>query len=190
MKYHDITTDDMKNGDGLRVVLWLSGCDHHCKGCQNKITWDYGDGLDVNYDTEHELLEKLKPDYISGLTLSGGDPLFYRNRGDLLYLIQRLKIYMDPDKTIWMYTGYTWEELMDSEDSDIHSILKYIDVLVDGKFVEELKDNNYPWAGSTNQRVINVQESLKKGEIIYHENYKERFDLRGFRQGENCKCCE
>ena len=190
MRYHNITTDDMRNGDGLRVVLWLAGCDHHCKGCHNKITWDPSDGIDVNYKTENELLEKLEPDYISGLTLSGGDPLFYRSRSDLLYLLQRLKTIMAPEKNIWMYTGYTWEELMEDTDPDILEILEYIDVLVDGRFVEELKDNNYPWAGSTNQRVINVQESLKRGEIVYHVDYKERFNLRRFRQAEDCKCCE
>lgn len=190
MRYHDITTDDMKNGDGLRVVLWVAGCEHYCKGCHNRITWDEYDGIEFTYQSETELFEKLKPDHISGLTLSGGDPLFYRNRDTIRYLLERLRSRNDlKNKTVWLYTGYTWEEIKNLDDWDVKVILEYTDVLVDGKFMEEFKDANYPWAGSTNQRVIDVQESLKKGEIVYHVDYKERFNLRGFQQGENCKCC-
>ncbi len=193
MRYHNITTDDMRNGDGLRVVLWLSGCDHQCKGCQNPITWDANDGEIFDYSTEAEIIEKLKPDYITGLTLSGGDPLFTHNRYEIRYLLERLEAFgAINNKTVWLYTGYTWEELLkiQFDDPDVMVILQYVDVLVDGRFVEELKDENYPWAGSTNQRIIDVQKSLMKGDIVYHVDYKERQHIRGFQQTKNCKCCE
>lgn len=170
MKYHDITVNDMKNGDGLRVVLWVSGCSHHCKGCHNSITWDPDDGEEFTTDTMNELIESLKPDYISGLTLSGGDPLYTQNRDDILPLLRDIRSKFI-DKSIWVYTGYQWEELIASEDYTTHTILEFIDVLVDGPFIEQLKDSKYQWAGSTNQRVIDVQKSLKEGRIILHESH-------------------
>lgn len=155
MRYHDITKDDMKNGDGLRAVLWVSGCEHACPGCQNPVTWDPDDGLIFDDKAKEELFEILGRDYISGLTLSGGDPLFPGNRSDILGLLKEVKA-LFPKKTVWCYTGYTYEEVKDLEH------LKYIDVLVDGKFVESLKDNKYEWAGSTNQRVIRLNEMTKE----------------------------
>ena len=155
MRYHDITKDDMKNGDGLRAVLWVSGCEHACPGCQNPVTWDPDDGLIFDDKAKEALFEILGRDYISGLTLSGGDPLFPGNRSDVLGLLKEVNA-LFPQKTIWCYTGYTYEEVKDLEH------LKYIDVLVDGKFVESLKDNKYEWAGSTNQRVIRLNEMTKE----------------------------
>lgn len=176
MKYHDITTDDMKNGDGLRTVLWVSGCAHHCKNCHNPITWDPNVGLEFTEDTYNELIEKLSPDYITGLTISGGDPLFGYNIPMVTDIVERVKRKFEDTKTIWVYTGYTWEYLM--EDIDINNdynnalipLLKNIDVLVDGEFKEELADVNYPWAGSTNQRVIDVQKS-NRNEVILYESH-------------------
>ena len=159
MRYHNISKDDMLNGDGLRVVLWLSGCEHGCPGCQNPITWDPNSGLIFTGDTWEELEDLLDNDYISGLTLSGGDPLHTINRDEVLELCKMVK-HCFPTKTIWLYTGYLWEEIEHLE------ILDYIDVLVDGPFKKELADITYHWAGSTNQRVIDVQESLKQDRIV------------------------
>ena len=159
MNYHDITKDDMLNGLGLRVVLWISGCSHHCKGCQNPQTWDENSGILFDEQAENELFEALKPDYISGLTFCGGSPLYPKNRETVTRLAKKFKE-LFPNKNTWVYTGYKYEEVKDLE------IMQYIDVLVDGEFIEKLKDENYPWAGSTNQRVINIKETIKRGEII------------------------
>lgn len=170
MRYHDITTNDMKNGDGLRTVLWLSGCSHHCKGCHNPITWDPDDGLIFDDEAEAELLEKLNHEEISGLTLSGGDPLFHSNLSGILELVKKVKKEF-PNKTIWMYTGnvLSFDKNTLDQESIVTEILSYIDVAVDGPFIEELKDVEYHWGGSTNQRVLNIQESLKKGSPILWE---------------------
>ena len=161
MRYHNITKEDMLNGDGLRVVLWLSGCSHHCKNCQNPITWDPDDGLVFDEAAKQELYEELDKDYISGITFSGGDPLYLGTREELTALIKEIRGRY-PDKTIWVYTGYEWEAVRGLE------LIPYIDVLVDGRFVEELKDNNLPWKGSSNQRVIDVQMTRKLGKTVLY----------------------
>lgn len=153
MNYHNITKDDMLNGDGLRVVLWVSGCSHHCKGCQNPITWDPNDGLLFDQEAKEEIFAELDKSYVSGLTLSGGDPLFPGNRSAITALVKEVKDKY-PTKTIWLYTGFSWEEIMDLE------LIPYVDVVVEGKFVEELKDTTLHWKGSSNQRVIHVAEAL------------------------------
>lgn len=164
MKYHNITKDDMLNGDGLRVVLWVSGCSHHCEGCHNKITWDCNDGLDFDDDAKLEIFKELENDYISGLTLSGGDPLFESNRETILELVKEVKSKY-PHKTIWLYTGYKWEDIKDLE------IMKYIDILIDGKFIKELSDSKLMWRGSSNQNIINVDLSLLYEEpVLYIKN--------------------
>ena len=163
MKYHDITKTSMVNGDGLRTVLWVSGCNHHCKNCQNPVTWNVNDGLEFNSDSEVELFSYLDKDYCDGLTLSGGDPLHPDNRMVVLRLCKRFRYRYKDSKTIWLYTGYLWEEVKDLE------IMKYIDVLVDGPYIDELRDVNYKWAGSTNQRVIDVPRSLDFGKVVLHE---------------------
>lgn len=159
MRYHNITTDDMLNGDGLRVVLWVSGCEHHCPGCHNPITWDENDGLEFTYETAAELKEQLNKDYISGITFSGGDPLHPCNRKEISILAKQIKEAY-PNKTIWLYTGYDWESICGQP------FLENIDVLVDGRFVEALKDINTPWCGSTNQRIIDVQKSILEDKIV------------------------
>ena len=163
MKYHDITYDDMKNGDGLRTVLWVSGCDHHCKGCQNPITWDVNDGKTFGIVDETELFFYLDKEYCSGLTLSGGDPLYIDNRESILELCRKFRRKYGNSKTIWLYTGYYWEEIKDLP------IMQYIDVLVDGPYIEELRDLTAEWCGSTNQRVIDVQKSLDSNEVVLYE---------------------
>lgn len=158
MNYHNITTDDMLNGEGLRTVLWVAGCNHQCKNCHNPITWDAKGGLSFDTEAEAELLQKIAPDYISGVTFSGGDPLYPDNREEITALAEKIKQQF-PHKSIWLYTGYLWEEIHDLP------ILKYIDVLVDGKFIEEQKDVKLHWKGSANQRVIDVQQTLTRGSI-------------------------
>lgn len=165
MKYHNITTDDMLNGDGLRVVLWVAGCEHHCPGCQNPITWDPDCGLPYNRNAWAEIEEQLKKSYISGITFSGGDPLHPKNRDQIIAIAQAIKKRY-PDKSIWLYTGYLWEEVKDIPGIEL------IDVLIDGEFVQALADVNYHWAGSTNQRVIDVKKSLKLGYAIKYGNEK------------------
>ena len=150
MNYHNITKDDMLNGDGLRVVLWVSGCAHGCKGCHNPITWDPKGGIPFDEQAKEELYEELKKDYISGLTLSGGDPLFPGNRPAIEGLVKEVKTRF-PHKTIWLYTGYTWEEIAGLP------LIQYVDIIVDGKFVESLKDSKLHWRGSSNQRIIDVK---------------------------------
>ena len=161
MNYHNITKEDMLNGDGLRVVLWVSGCNHHCKGCQNPITWDEKGGLPFDEEAEKELFEALDKSYIDGITFSGGDPLFPANRSEVFRLIKKCKS-LYPQKTIWLYTGYTWEQIKDLDG------IKDIDVIAEGEFVEELLDNNIQWVGSSNQRVIAVKETLASNNIVLH----------------------
>lgn len=151
MNYHNITKDDMLNGDGLRVVLWVSGCDHHCKGCQNPITWNPKDGLPFDDNAKQEIFDQLEKPYISGITFSGGDPLYIDNRATITEFAKEIKQKYS-NKDIWLYTGYEYEDVCDLE------IMKYIDVIVEGKFVEDLKDVKYHWAGSTNQRIIRIKE--------------------------------
>ncbi len=156
MRYHNITKDDMLNGEGLRVVLWVSGCNHGCKGCQNPITWDANEGLPFDAAAEAELFAELSKDYVSGITLSGGDPLFPAHREDMTALVRRIKQRF-PHKNIWMYTGYLWEEI------NSLPIIADLDVLIDGRFVQELCDKNLHWRGSSNQRIIDVKKSLQMG---------------------------
>ncbi len=155
MRYHNITKDDMLNGDGLRVVLWVAGCDHCCKECQNPITWDPDGGLLFDDAAKAEIFDQLDKDYISGITFSGGDPLHSANRLDVRGLIQEIRAKY-PDKTIWVYTGSDWKDIWH------YPMMQYIDVLVDGEFKCELKDNKLLWKGSSNQRVIDVQATLKQ----------------------------
>lgn len=179
MNFHNITKDDMNNGSGLRVVLWLSGCSHHCDGCHNKITWDCNNGIPFDIQAKNEIFDELDKDYISGITFSGGDPLHESNLEDMLKLISEIKSKY-PTKTIWLYTGYIWEQIHQfikgiSKECFIFNqtnilrqeIVSLCDVIVDGKFINNLADINYRWAGSTNQRVIDVQKSLKLNKVIF-----------------------
>lgn len=163
MRYHDITKDDMRNGSGLRAVLWVSGCEHHCPGCQNPVTWDPDDGLVFDDKAHDELLDILSRDHISGLTLSGGDPLYPGNRDDVTALCREVKSAM-PDKTIWLYTGYDYEDICDLD------VMQYIDVVVDGRYDESLRDVLLHWKGSSNQRVIDNRLSRSEGRICIIED--------------------
>lgn len=162
MRYHNITKDDMLNGDGLRVVLWVSGCSHCCKECQNPITWDPNIGLEFNEDAKQEIFAELEKSYVSGITFSGGDPLHINNVYDVTELAKEIKEKY-PNKTIWLYTGSEWKDI------EHIRIMQYLDVLVDGEFEVDKKDNNLHWVGSSNQKVIDVKKTLEKGVIVLHE---------------------
>lgn len=159
MRYHNITKDDMLNGDGLRVVLWVAGCSHCCKECQNPITWDPDGGLLFDEKAKAELFEQLDKDYISGITFSGGDPLHPANRLDVRNLMAEIKEKY-PKKTIWLYTGDSWESILH------YPLLQFVDVVVDGEFIAEQKDVKLLWKGSKNQRVINVKKSLAQTDPV------------------------
>lgn len=164
MNYHNITKDDMKNGDGLRVVLWLAGCSHHCPNCQNPVTWDPNDGILFDKNARKELLDIISQDYISGITFSGGDPLFESNREEVYELIEYIKsVY--PNKTVWLYTGYTFNDLKKFVPI---GILNKIDVIIDGPYIEKFRDTSLKWRGSSNQRVIDVRKTIDTGNIVLH----------------------
>ena len=155
LHYQGVEPDLILNGDGIRVVLWLSGCSHHCEGCHNPETWDPNSGSD-DIETAFKLVcEELDHEWVSGLTLSGGDPLYPANVDEVTTFVKRIRNKY-PNKTIWVYTGFTYDKVKYLE------IMDYIDVLVDGKFIKELADVNYPWAGSTNQRVIKIANERRK----------------------------
>lgn len=154
----------MLNGEGLRTVLWVAGCSHNCPQCHNPVTWDINGGLAFDEAAKEELFEELKKDYISGVTFSGGDPLHEKNRKEIEKLAEDIREKF-PDKTIWLYTGYEWEEICGLP------FLPNIDVIVDGEFKIEEKDNSLYWKGSANQRVIDVKESLKTGKVQLYREY-------------------
>lgn len=149
----------MRNGDGLRVVLWVAGCNHCCKECHNPITWDPNGGLLFDEAAKQEIFEQLDKDYISGITFSGGDPLHPANRLDVRNLMAEIKEKY-PNKTIWLYTGDCWENIFH------YPMMQYTDVLVDGEFCVDKKDTKLRWKGSLNQRVIDVQASLAQVDPI------------------------
>lgn len=147
MRYCDIYACDVANYLGCRVVLFVSGCTHHCKGCHNPITWDFKHGNEFDEETKERLVEMLSKPYIRGLTLSGGDPI--DSYEDVLEFVKELKIRL-PEKEICLYTGYTIEEL---QKSNRNEILDYIDVVIDGEYIEELRDVSLRFRGSSNQRI-------------------------------------
>lgn len=161
MRFHNITKDDMLNGDGLRVVLWVAGCGHHCEECQNPVTWNPDGGIPFTEESKKELFEALGRSYVSGITFSGGDPLHPANEAEILALAKEIRASF-PGKTIWLYTGYSWEYVKNRE------IAKYLDVLVDGLYVKQLRDTNLHWRGSANQKVIDVPASLTGGKLVLH----------------------
>ena len=203
MNYHNITYPDMNNGDGLRVVLWLSGCSHHCYNCQNPQTWDANSGIPFDESAKKELFRELDKDYISGLTLTGGDPLFESNLDGVLDLVTEInkrynfqkvdyanhckmgvseventdKIRLScPNKNIWLYSGYNYQKVMrqlpnlaTKENYNMYKrqqIIKQCTVMVDGRYIDSQRNPSKKWAGSNNQHVIDIQQSLQKGEIV------------------------
>lgn len=175
MNYHNITHDDMNNGDGLRAVLWLSGCYHHCKNCQNPQTWNPNSGIPFDASAKQELFNELSKDYISGITFTGGDPLHKNNLKEVYNLILEIKKKF-PTKTIWLYTGYTFDQcilepaMISGNDLKLkrRNIVEICDVLVDGEYIEEQRDITLKWRGSKNQRVINIPETLKQNKVVLY----------------------
>lgn len=172
MNYANIKPFDVANGPGVRVSLFVSGCTHHCKGCFNEVAWDFKYGEEFTEQTIDRIVKDLDKDYIAGLSLLGGEPLEPINQKGLLPLVRKVK-QLYPEKDIWCYTGYDFEKniMADMYERlpETRELIQYIDILVDGKFVEELKNLNIRFRGSSNQRVIRVQESLQKGELILWE---------------------
>lgn len=174
----------MNNGDGLRVVLWLSGCSHHCYNCQNPQTWNPDNGIPFDESAKQEIFNELSKDYISGITFSGGDPLHENNLDEVLKLVQEIRISF-PEKTIWLYTGFEWNQIMDIKviqpifsckdlENKIQNVLKrqeiikQCDVLVDGEYIDEQKNLSLKFRGSKNQRVIDVKQSLAQNKIVLY----------------------
>ena len=168
MNYIKVTKNDIANGIGIGCVLWVSGCDIHCKNCHNQSTWDFNAGQPFTEDTMQEILLTLTKPYISRFTLSGGHPLDPHNAPKVLEIVKRVKMVFPnmvfPNKDIWIYTGYVWEDII--KDDILKEILKRTDVLVDGAYIDELRDISLPFRGSSNQRIIDVQESLKQNQVI------------------------
>lgn len=171
MNYSLIRPCDIANGPGVRVSLFVSGCTHHCPGCFRPETWDFDYGHPFSQEAQQRIVSLLKPDYIDGLTLLGGEPLEPHNQRGLLPFIEAVKD-LFPNKTIWAYTGYILEELLSRTCTDgviTESLLSQIDVLVDGPFVEEKKDLRLKFCGSSNQRLIDLKKTKTAGKIVLWE---------------------
>lgn len=176
MNYADIKQYDVANGPGVRVSLFVSGCTHHCKECFNPETWDFGYGKPFTEDTIEEIIKYLEPSYIKGLTLLGGDPFERCNQIALLPLVKRVKERY-PEKSIWCYTGYDFEKdvlgYMVDEWEATAELISYLDVLVDGEFVLEKKNLKLAFRGSSNQRIILVQETMESGKLcLWHSEHE------------------
>lgn len=161
VNYGTIKKYDIADGPGVRVSLFVSGCRHHCKGCFNAETWDFHYGKPYTEETEREILEALKPDYIAGFTVLGGEPFEPENQMEVVKLLKKVReVY--PEKTIWCYTGYLYDvDLIEGGKvyTDVtKEMLSYIDTLVDGEFIEEQKDISLPFRGSRNQRIIELSK--------------------------------
>lgn len=170
MHFGNIKKNDIANGEGVRVSLFVSGCRNRCKNCFNPETWNFDYGKEFTVEVEQEIFSALAPSWINGLTILGGEPFEVENQRALVSFIKRVRNQF-PNKTIWMYSGYLFDSEILNQSGKVHcevtnEIINNIDVLVDGKFVEELKNLSLKFRGSTNQRIILVQESLNKGEVV------------------------
>lgn len=169
MNYATIKKTDVANGPGVRVSLFVSGCTHACKGCFNREAWDFCYGNPYTEETEKEILEALKPSYIRGFSILGGEPLEPQNRGQVLQTVRKVRA-LYPEKDIWCYTGYTYEtdlcRWIAEGDETVRELLGFLTVLVDGEFVEEKKNLRLAFRGSENQRLIDVQATIRSGEIV------------------------
>ncbi len=169
MNYADIKQYDVANGPGVRISVFVSGCNHHCKDCFNEVAWDFNYGTPFTEETIETVIEYMKPSYIAGLTLLGGEPMEPANQKGLLPLVRRVKeVY--PEKTIWCFTGFLFDrdivETMFDTVPETRELVSYFDAMVDGKFIAELKNVNLRFKGSSNQRTIMVQDSLDRKEIV------------------------
>lgn len=176
MNYADIKQYDIANGPGVRVSVFVSGCTHHCKGCFNEEAWDFSYGTPFTEQTIETVIEYMKPSFVCGLTVLGGEPMEPQNQTEVVKLLRRVKeVY--PKKSIWLFSGYDFEQdivgRMYASVPETKELLSYLDVMVDGKFVEEQKSLSLRFKGSANQRTILVQESLSEGKVLLYDLEKE-----------------
>ena len=163
MKYAKIRKMDISNGEGVRVSLFVQGCSFHCKNCFNQETWDFNGGKEFTTAEVQKIIELANKDYIAGLSVLGGEPLHPNNIESISMLCEYFK-FKYPEKSIWVWTGFKYEDIIKMENN--YNIFNYIDVLIDGQFEEDKKDLTLKWRGSSNQRVIDVQKTLLKGDIV------------------------
>ena len=163
MRFNRIRKMDISNGPGVRVTIFMQGCPFHCKNCFNPETWDFNDGNPFDDETIDEVLKLCEMSHIAGLSILGGEPMHPKNIDGTLKLAKAFKENF-PNKTLWSWTGFTYEQIKDKE------VFNYIDVLVDGRFVDELRNPNLKWKGSSNQRVIDIKKTRKKNEIVLYED--------------------
>lgn len=175
MNYATIKNCDIANGPGVRVSLFVSGCTHHCKGCFNEVAWDFNYGDPFTQETINSILEMLKPDFVKGITLLGGEPFEPQNQPALVDLLRQVKAQY-PQKSVWAFSGYLFDkDILPGKLGDpaiTREFLSYLDVLVDGRFVEEKKDLTLRFRGSSNQRLIDVAASLNRGEVVLWEDWQ------------------
>lgn len=175
MNYAEIKNCDIANGPGVRISLFVSGCTHHCKGCFNEVAWDFNYGSPFTQETIDKILEMMKPEYIKGLTLLGGEPFEPQNQQPIVELLRQIKQKM-PDKSIWAFSGYLFDrDILSGRlgDWDVtREYLSYLDVLVDGPFVEEKKNLSLRFRGSENQRIIDVPASLAQNKIVLWQDWQ------------------
>ena len=177
MNYATIKNCDIANGPGVRVSLFVSGCTHRCPGCFNEVAWDFDYGQPFTEETIESLLDMLRPSYIRGLTLLGGEPFEPRNQADVVKLLRRIKAEL-PEKSIWAFSGYLFEkDMLSGRIGDLTEYLSFLDVLVDGPFVQAKKNLNLRFRGSENQRIIDVKASLAEGRTILWDD-----DQKGMRE--------
>ena len=180
MNYAQIRSMDISNGEGIGVSLFVQGCDFHCKNCFNSETWEFSKGQEWNDKTKNQFLKLIETPFIQRVSILGGEPLHPKNVQNVLKIVDEIRVSY-PTKNIWLYTGYTWEEIMTPIISDINSkqlkilqmrkeLVSKCDVLIDGRYVDELRDVSLHWRGSSNQRVINVQETLEQKQIVLWES--------------------
>ena len=185
MNYAQIRSMDISNGEGIGVSLFVQGCDFHCKNCFNSETWDFSKGQEWNEKTKNQFLKLIETPFIQRVSILGGEPLHPKNVQNVLKIVDEIRVSY-PTKNIWLYTGYTWEEIWikdniktadkvkDMREKAIinlrRQVVRMCDVLIDGRYVDELRDVSLHWRGSSNQRVINVQETLKQNQIVLWES--------------------
>lgn len=180
MNYAQIRSMDISNGEGIGVSLFVQGCDFHCKNCFNSETWEFSKGQEWNDKTKNQFLKLIETPFIQRVSILGGEPLHPKNVQNVLKIMDEIRVSY-PTKNIWLYTGYTWEQIMHPVITDINSeqlkmlqmrkeLVSKCNVLIDGRYVDELRDISLHWRGSSNQRVINVQETLKQKQIVLWES--------------------
>ncbi len=172
MNYAEIKNCDIANGPGVRVSLFVSGCTHRCPGCFNEVAWDFGYGEPFTQETIDRILAMLRPDYIRGLTLLGGEPFEPQNQGAIVELLRQIKKEL-PQKSIWAFSGYLFDrDILSGKLGDTSEYLSYLDVLVDGPFIEAKKNLSLRFRGSENQRLIDVPKSLAEGTIVLWQDWQ------------------